>query len=350
MEKKFKVENLDSIKKKNFLLIGSNFKYSIEQSYLRSFKKLKINNVDFLCENKNFVLKILKKYMNRYIVNIYYILYRKFIINFLKNTKKYDYVIIFKGIEFDLKTLNKIKEYQSIAKWINIYTDNPFNLNSAACSNLNVLNSIRFYDFFCTSFSYKLNKKLQKYKVKKHIFVPFAYDEKIHRFSRKTKKTSNITKINFVGAHDIYREKFLEKLDMEIDIFGPGWKNSNLKNNKIKIFDGFVFGKKLANIFTSYSGSLNILREQDYGSHNMKTFEIPAMGGAMLTPRNMEQKKFFLENKHCLMYSNFSELRKKIKFLITNKNKVRKIKKEAFLISKNYNYGNRLKYLLSKIS
>ena len=74
MEKKFKVENLDSIKKKKFLLIGSNFKYSIEQSYLRSFKKLKINNVDFLCENKNFVLKILKKYMNRYIVNIYYIL------------------------------------------------------------------------------------------------------------------------------------------------------------------------------------------------------------------------------------------------------------------------------------
>ena len=91
---------------------------------------------------------------------VYYIAYLSlyFIYNSDKSTvyiymlcdSIYDYIIIFKGLQLDLACLNTYKEYQKSAKWINIYTDNPFNLKFASCSNYEVLNSVKFYDFFCT--------------------------------------------------------------------------------------------------------------------------------------------------------------------------------------------------------
>ena len=43
-----------------------------------------------------------------------------------------------------------------------------------------------------------------------------------------------------------------------------------------------------------YAIALNILRDQNLSSHNMKTFEIPAFNGLMLTTRSKEQN-FFLK-------------------------------------------------------
>ena len=40
----------------------------------------------------------------------------------------------------------------------------------------------------------------------------------------------------------------------------------------------------------------------------MKTFEIPAMGGLMLTTRSTEQNSFFPENKGCFMFDDIKEL------------------------------------------
>ena len=38
-----------------------------------------------------------------------------------------------------------------------------------------------------------------------------------------------------------------------------------------------------------YAIALNILRDPNLSSHNMKTFEIPAFNGLMLTTRSKEQ-------------------------------------------------------------
>ena len=61
--------------------------------------------------------------------------------------------------------------------------------------------------------------------------------------------------------------------------------------------------------------SLNILRDQNQSSHNMKSFEIPANNGLMLTTRSREQSFFFKENVCCYMYSS-KELNEKIRFIL----------------------------------
>ena len=73
--------------------------------------------------------------------------------------------------------------------------------------------------------------------------------------------------------------------------------------------------------------SLNILRKQNYSAHNMRTFEIPANNGLMLTTRSNEQNKFFKENKACFMFSTKKELKKKNKIYFTKSKKSRKSKK-----------------------
>ena len=67
-------------------------------------------------------------------------------------------------------------------KWINIYTDNPFNLKSKSCSNYNILESIKFYDYFCVSFYKTLNKRLHNLKQRKSYFF---HSDTINCFTAK---------------------------------------------------------------------------------------------------------------------------------------------------------------------
>ena len=59
---------------------------------------------------------------------------------------------------------------------------------------------------------------------------------------------------------------------------------------------------------------MNVLRLQNKGSHNMRTFEIPASGGFMLQERSNEVLEFFEEGKEIECFSSVKELKDKINF------------------------------------
>jgi len=121
------------------------------------------------------------------------------------------------------------------------------------------------------------------------------------------------------------------------------------KNKNINISSGMIDGIKLSKINNEYSISLNIMRKQDLNSHNMKTFEIPAMNGLLLTRRNTEQNTLFKENVFCYMYKDYKELRKKIKDILTDSVKANIIRKAAHSKVRQFSYENRLKFLLSNL-
>ena len=81
----------------------------------------------------------------------------------------------------------------------------------------------------------------------------------------------------------------------------------------------------------------------------MRTFEIPAMGGLMLTNYSQEQDNFFKQNKECYMYKNKKDLLKKINYIFSNPKKAYKTRKNGFFKSNHYSYETRLKYLLSNL-
>ena len=63
----------------------------------------------------------------------------------------------------------------------------------------------------------------------------------------------------------------------------------------------------------------------------MRTFEIPAMNGLMLTTRSKEQTNIFLRIKH-VMYENTKELNYKINVILENQSCFRKT---GYKLSKN---------------
>mgnify|MGYP006107481757 CR=1 FL=1 len=77
----------------------------------------------------------------------------------------------------------------------------------------------------------------------------------------------------------------------------------------------------------------------------MRTFEIPSMGGLMLTTRSNEQNKFFPENKASLMFKDIQNLTKKLNIYWIIKIYQKKLDKKAICCQKNIAMNKELKVL-----
>ena len=313
---------------------------SLEQFYLDAFQKLKFKNIKFLSNNFLFkIFCILNKYKLFFFLKVFYFFQKKKIENFL-NKNEIEILIIFKGIELNSSIFNIFREKK--INLINIYTDDPFNFSSSATSSINVINNIRNFNLFCIWSKNLKNKLENKFKTKNFYYLPFGFSKKKHKaLSNKIIRK----KISFVGSFDEFRLNILSQLKNRIDIYGNAWP-TNIKHQISK----FVKNQKFSTIINKSEISLNILKKQNLNSHNMRTFEIPAMNGLMLTTRSKEQNKYFPENKACYMYGNIKELNYKINFILNNPKAALKVRKTGYKLSKKHSYENRLKILINYIN
>ena len=334
-----------NFRNKKILIVGSTESFTLDKMYFRAFERLGVN-VDFL-HTQNTLQNSFDIIIKKFLPVIHYFFIRKKLNLFFKKKKNnhFNLIIFFKGIYLKKNILSKLKEKNPKTIIINIFPDDPLNTKLNYISNKNFVKCLPIFDFSCI-WSKKILKKLKKIvPSRKLIYLPFGYDEFLHKKVKTNKKYSNI--INFIGSYDKKRFEILKNLfHQNILIAGSGWKGK-FKNPK-NIYNPF-FGKKLCEAISSSNISINLLRDQNEGSHNMKTFEIPAMNGLMLTKRSREQNYFFPENKACLMFSDKKELKEKIEFISKNKSKVKKIRNFAHIISKKNSYRIRAKYLLKKI-
>jgi spore maturation protein CgeB len=82
----------------------------------------------------------------------------------------------------------------------------------------------------------------------------------------------------------------------------------------------------------------------------MRTFEIPACGGAvMVSTYTKEQNEFFPEGEAACYYRNPSELDHIIERLLGDKAQRRRIAKAALCIAKQHDYTERAKQLLKTL-
>lgn len=327
--------------KKKILIIGSAESFSLEKMYFRAFESL--GNQVKIYHAYNIQRSLFSRFAWKYFRFFYFIQYRADLIKFFqKNKIQFDLIIVFKGIFLNKKTILKCKNLSSSSKWVNIFPDDPYNINYFKdISNTTTLNSLSTYNFFFI-WSKKLATKLKSKISKKKIhYLPFGYDEYNHKGLRASKKKFDIS---FIGTADNSRYLLLKKLvNFKVLIAGDGWKRRSFSKNFVILSK--VNAKKSAEIIRNSRISLNILRKQNMGSHNMKTFEIPAMNGLMLTSRSKEQNLFFPENKACFMFSNENELLKKIIFILSNYKIANRIKKAAKEKIRNNTYKDRAKQI-----
>lgn len=326
------------------LIIGANHSQAIENHFVSHLEKLA--EIRFMNLHGEFLDFYHKRFINK-------ILFRIGLSNIIAKLNsrlinevldfKPDVLFVFKGMEILPSTLNKIKSMGVILT--NYNPDHPTQHYSRGSGNKNVLRTIPYYDHhFC--YSKNIQLELEKRFNANTSWLPFAYV-----YSKKNESSEVIKRICFIGNPDKIRSDLLNDLlknNVPIQLFGYKWDD---------FIDSTYIEQGLCQILEStfnveeaqkYGVQLNIFRPHNEGSHNLRTFEMPAIGTIMLAPYSEEHINLFEEGKEAFFYKSFEELLKKCKYLLSLDDKALKvIQNNAYQrsIQSGYGYEGRTRHI-----
>lgn len=331
---------------KKLLIVGSLSAYAIERhflKYLASYYDLRI------FDSKGIFLKyyhksIWNKILVRLNIGNFYKKINENLIGFFVDFEP-DIILVFKGMEIKPSTLKYATSKRIFL--VNYNPDNPFIFSGRGSGNSNVKKSISLYDLHITYDAWIKENIEKKYHIPVRL-LPFGFEIN-NLLSQNVTNEKEIKKTCFVGMPDKYRAEFLNKLaesGIEIDVYGLHWSKF-LTHKNITVFNP-VFDEDLYKTLYKYRVQLNYMRPHNMNSHNMRTFEIPAIGGIQLAPATVDHIKFFNVGKEIFTYSDIYDCTKKIKYLLslseTDAQLIRKNAKEKSISAK-YSYKERAEEL-----
>lgn len=327
------------------LIIGSDDKFAIENYYFNHLKKLTDVDIELFPVNKFKIpyFPIAYKLENKIFPNnnTFFRNINKYIINHVL-TQKPEIIIVFKGMEIFPETLKTIKT--NGIKLVNYNPDNPLLFTGPGSGNKNVKDSIDIFDLYLTydnETKYRLEKE---YKIKSAI-LPFGYEHNYNFFNEIDLREEEIKKVCFIGNPDKQRANFISEFSrhMPIVIYGSNWKRYLKTNSNIELNKPVTDVEFFKTIF-KYRVQLNLMRVHNENSHNMRTFEIPSIGGIGLMPKTPDHDYFFTNEKDFFSFLDIIDCVEKSKMIISLPFKTSyEIRQNAFnsCINYKYNYENR---------
>ena|SRR5450631_2283040 len=284
------------------LLVGSDLNVAIERYYKKYLTEFGVEiyhypapDIIFNFHSKNIINKIFfktgiyKKYgfVNRELIRI-------------AEEFQPDIIWIFKGLEIFPQTLKKLRTKFRLA---NFNPDHPFIIIASSNGNRNVKNSVGLYHLHFSYHSALVRRIWEEYKITA-VFLPFAYD----RFDLEYQPPESIVeipKVCFQANPDPWRVQKIKKLadaGLVVDVYGHGWKKTALRDYKNVNLFPIASRNTFWLLNQEYRVQLNLFRKYNNDSHNMRTFEIPAVGGIQLSPYSTEQADFFEENREIFLF------------------------------------------------
>jgi spore maturation protein CgeB len=263
---------------------------------------------------------------------------------------KPDVIWLFKGMEVYPETLEYARKRG--IRLANYNPDHPFVFESEGSGHSRVRDALHLYDLHL-SYSREILKDLKEQFNITGAHLPFGFEYAPNVY-KNAKKAKEVNRIAFVGYADEKRKQVIEELinaGLEIDIYGPAWKRFIKPTARVQIADA-VYRQDFWLTLRKYRVQINIFRNQNYNSHNMRSFEIPAIGGIMLSPYSDEQVTFFREDAEAFYYRDAKELVEKAKYVLSlSATAADEIREAAYTRStkSDYSYKNRSKLALQYI-
>lgn len=336
------------------LILGAFDAAALERKYTRAFDQLGVDYdvYDVVTPYYAAIQKsVFSKLLYRVVPEQVYQPINRNLLAFLKG-KRYDVVIVFKGMALMPSTIGELKAYTQLLVCYN--PDHPFHFYSPGSGNINVRDSIRNYDLYGT-YSVRIAAALKtEYGVESAV-IPFGFDDHITPDLSAQQRVKG--KFIFAGAYDRHRASLMERLVPDnILIFGDAkWATrTSLASRSKQWFTGrALVNQDYADAIAAADGMFNFLREQNIQeqSHNMRSFEVPGYGGVLISHRTEEQLAFFEEDKEAIYFDSLEELNDKLHFLKQHPQEIQKIKSMARQrsVRSGYTYTDRAKTLLDII-
>jgi spore maturation protein CgeB len=299
------------------LIIGSTHKAALEHIYAKHLSTFG-NAVEIYPIQDIFLSHYTSSLFNKIIFRLgwssIYAQLQKKVLSFVAEFEP-SHIIVFKGMELLPSTLHVWKSKG--IKLINYNPDNPFLFSGRGSGNENVSNSILLFDLYC-SYDSSIVKQLQDRGVKSAL-VPFGFELDELEY-QKIQNTPEINRVCFLGNPDKERAKFINSLinqHIDIDLYGTNWNQYIPSNSSSVKIHPPVYGLDFWKTLRRYAVQLNLMRIHNLNSHNMRSFDIPGVGGIMLAPRTVDHQLYFEEGKEVFLFQNQIECVKSIHQLLS---------------------------------
>jgi spore maturation protein CgeB len=331
------------------LIVGSDEKWALENEYVWQLER--ICKVEFFNAHGLFLEHYQKNKINKTLFRLgFSTILDKINKELLVQIEelKPEVVFVFKGMEIFPKTLELIRSMGIFL--VNYNGDHPYKFTTKGSGNKNVKNSIRLYDLHFT-YSLEIKNQLQnKFKVNSE-WLPFGY----YKAVKPHLDFTLIDDLCFIGHPDKERVRIINLIlgaGHRVSVYGINWGYYTFSNSELLTINKSIFRDDFNSEAIKYKIQLNVFRSHNYNSHNMRTFEMPALGCIMLAPYSAEHLAFFKENKEAFFYKNDTDLLTKIEQIQNmSSTQISNIRSNAYnrSIESGYSYEKRAMDVLNKI-
>ncbi|HWK05460.1 MAG TPA: glycosyltransferase [Puia sp.] len=334
------------------LLVGSDQVWSLEKIYIKYLLQEGVSVELFAAQN------LFYEYNSRSIANKLKIragfsgIYRDINEQLRTRIEQFqpDIVWVFKGMEVMPETL-KWMSAKGI-RTVNYNPDNPFIFSGRGSGNRFVTGSISLYDLHFT-YNLAVKKRLEEQLNLQTAFLPFGFELAGDVFQSAIRE-EEVLRACFLGNPDIQRAALVKELvnsGIPMDLYGNEWGKFLNDNPLLRIYPA-VYGDDFWKTLRRYRVQLNLMRVHNEDSHNMRSFEVPGIGGIMLAPATTEHKLFFKDGEEAFLFSGVGECAGKAKYILgLNKEESDKIRDRAHrrCIEDGYTYEQRVKNALGTL-
>lgn len=331
------------------LIVGQYRKWALERHYhryLSEWTKVEVFPVEDFFDDY-YQSSVLHKVRTRLgLTNIYHNLAAKLLQKV--NDFRPDAVLVFKGMSVLPEVLQKLRSQGILLA--NYNPDHPFLFSSRGSGNRNVSQAIGLYDLhFC--YSRQVADRIAAEYGTATALLPFGYELPQPDYERISGEKEELN-VCFVGNPDPTRQRVVKQVaqaGIPVVVYGHGWRTKLAGRSGLKVHDA-VYGLDYWRTLRRHRVQLNIFRPHNVGSHNMRTFEVPAAGGIMLAPDSEDHRRYFSEGKEIFTYANSGEMLSKIDMLLgLSANEATAIRNAARQrsVSEGYDYRSRAGHLFS---
>jgi hypothetical protein len=256
-------------------------------------------------------------------------------------------------IRCDTLSLGAVREIKNCTNMsmVNIYPDSPLVIPGVEQKNfsewLGEFDVIFSSDIYIKKVFYQLGAKQVE-------FLPFAYDSKYHSPKPLTESDSAIfsSPVGYVGTFGRLQKDWLSSIQHHgLKVWGNSWDNlskgDSLRTSWIK---GRGIGIEMWKAINLSAITFNMCRVEHSAEISMKTFEIPAAGGLMLSNYTETQNAFFKDGVQALYYNNREEASDLISFYIKRPELIEKIKFNSMNAAERHTYQSRAKAAIDYVN
>lgn len=336
------------------LLVGSDQVWSLERIYLKYLREAGVETELFAAQN------LLYDFHSRSLINkirlrmgmagIYKVINQRL----LENVDRFrpDVIWVFKGMEVLPETLHRLRAMK--IPLANYNPDNPFVFTGRGSGNKNVTDSIPLYDLHFT-YNLEIKKRLEEEFGLPVSLLPFGFELADEVWQQCLREPEiEIHRVCFVGNPDPQRAAIIQKLaeaGMEIDLYGNDW-NKAVRHPGLQTFLP-VYGDRFWKILRAYRVQLNLMRIHNENSHNMRSLEVPGVGGIMLAPDTDEHRMLFTDGEEAFLFRDVQECLRKARYILgLSAEAAANIRRKARIrsLDSGYTYKARTVFALDQLS